>query len=47
MGDDIGQRAPPDSTFDGAAPLGQQRRTSPTARVIVERETLNQQASTS
>jgi hypothetical protein len=47
VSDHIGQVAQPDPAFDGAAALGQQRATSPIVRVLVERDTPNQQANTS
>jgi hypothetical protein len=47
VGDDIGQGAQPEPVLDGAAALGRNGCTSLTARVIVERDTPNQQASTS
>ncbi|GHF75776.1 hypothetical protein GCM10010218_65890 [Streptomyces mashuensis] len=45
--DDLGEGAEPDAGGDGAAAGCEQGRTSPIARVIVERSTPNQQASTS
>ena len=47
VGDHIGQGAQPDSALVGAAALGQQRADLPDGRVIVDRETSDQQASTS
>ena len=47
VGDHIGQGAQPDSALVGAAALGQQRADLPDGRVLVDRETPNQQASTS